>query len=163
SPDTKAWVEQQNGVTFKYLESLPLREAFRNRITELWDYPKVGIPWREGGRFWYYRNSGLQRQAVLFSRSTLDGPPVMVMDPNELSPDGSISLAQAVPSPDGKLLAYALSEGGADWQTVHVRDLATGKDVPGDRVKWVRFSVISWTNDGKGFFYSRFPEPPEGQ
>jgi prolyl oligopeptidase len=162
SPATREWVESQNAVTFRYLESLPLRDAFRRRITELWDYPKVGLPWYEGGRIWYFRNSGLQRQAVLYSRPSLAGAATMVMDPNAMSPDGSISLAQAVPSPDGKWLAYALSEGGADWQTVHVRDLATGTDAP-DVVRWVRFSGISWTHDGQGFFYSRFPVPPAGQ
>ncbi len=162
SADTKAWVDAQNTATLRYLESLPLRETYRKRITELWDYPKVGIPWREGGRIWYFKNSGLQRQAVLYSRASIDGPATMAIDPNALSPDGSISLAQVVPSPDGTSFAYALSEGGADWQTVYVRDLASGKDAP-DSVRWMRFSRISWTNDGKGFFYSRFPTPPEGQ
>jgi prolyl oligopeptidase len=85
-----------------------------------------------------------------------------VLDPNVLSPDGSLSLAQWKPSPDGRLLAYALSEGGADWQTLHVRDLDKGADL-GDQVRWMRFSDISWTKDSKGFFYSRYPEPPKGK
>ena len=163
SDETGTWIQAQNRVTFEYLESLPLRGPFRRRITELWDNPKIGIPWREGGRIWYLKNSGLQRQAVLYSRAGIEAPATVVIDPNALSPDGSISLAQSSPSPDGKLLAYALSEGGADWQTVYVRDLATGGDVAGDSVRWVRFSGISWTRDGKGFFYSRFPAPPEGK
>jgi prolyl oligopeptidase len=162
SGETKAWVEAQNAVTVKYLESQPMREVFRKRITELWDYPKVSVPWREGGRLWYRRNSGLQRQSVVYSRRNINAPRVMVIDPNKLSPDGSISLAQIAPSPDGRLLAYTLSEGGADWQTIHVRDLTTGRDVA-DTVHWVRFSRIAWTHDGKGFFYSRFPAPPEGK
>ncbi|MBI4503858.1 MAG: S9 family peptidase [Gemmatimonadetes bacterium] len=163
SDGTRAWIQAQNKVTFEYLQSLPAREALRRRITELWDYPKVGIPWREGGRIWNFRNAGLQRQAVLYSRAGVEAPAAMIIDPNALSPDGSISLAQAAPSPDGRLLAYSLSEGGEDWQTVYVRDLSTGKDAAGDSVRWMRFSGISWTNDGKGFFYSRFPAPPEGK
>ncbi|HEV8344640.1 MAG TPA: prolyl oligopeptidase family serine peptidase [Candidatus Binatia bacterium] len=162
SAETKAWVKAQNGVTFRYLDSLPMREVFRKRITQLWNYPKVSIPWREGGRIWYRKNSGLQRQSVLYSRVAVKASETMVIDPNVLSPDGSISLAQIAPSPDGKFLAYTLSEGGADWQTVHIRDLATGRDIP-ETVHWMRFSRIAWTNDGKGFFYSRFPVPPEGK
>lgn len=162
SPATRSWIQAQNEVTFGYLESLPLREHFRKRITELWNYPRVGLPWHEGGRIWYFRNTGLQRQAVLYARESLASPGTVVMDPNLLSPDGSVSLSQAVPSPDGRSLAYALSEGGADWQTVHIRDLASGTDYP-DSVSWMRFSGLSWTADGQGFFYSRFPVPPEGQ
>ena len=162
SEETKEWVDAQSAITAKYLESLPLREVFRKRITELWDFPKITVPWREGGRLWYRRNSGLQRQAVVYSRRNINAPRVMVIDPNKLSPDGSISLAQVAPAPDDKLLAYTLSEGGADWQTIHIRNLTTGRDVV-DRVDWVRFSRIAWTHDGKGFFYSRFPAPPQGK
>jgi prolyl oligopeptidase len=159
SLETKAWVEAENTVSFNYLQLLPAREFFRKRITELWNYPKVSIPRREGGRLWYRKNSGLQRQSAVYARTAVKAPETMVIDPNALSPDGSISLGQIAPSPDGKFFAYTLSEGGADWQVVHIRDLATGRDIP-DAVHWVRFSRISWTNDGKGFFYSRFPTPP---
>ena len=162
STETKAWINAQNAIAIKYLESLPLREVFRKRITELWNYPKVSLPRREGGRLWYRRNSGLERQSVVYSRRDINAPRLMVIDPNQLSPDGSISLAQIAPSPNGKFLAYTLSEGGADWQTIHVRDLTTGRDTA-DRVDWVRFSRIAWTHDGKGFFYSRFPTPPQGK
>ena len=162
SAETRAWINAQNEIAIKYLESLPLREVFRKRITELWNYPKVSLPRREGGRLWYRRNSGLERQSVVYSRRDINAPRLMVIDPNQLSPDGSISLAQIAPSPNGKFLAYSLSEGGADWQTIHVRDLTTGRDTA-DRVDWVRFSRIAWTHDGKGFFYSRFPTPPQGK
>ena len=162
APTTAAWVGAQNALTFSYLERLPLREHFRRRITELWDYPKVSLPFREGGRYWYRKNSGLQRQSAVLSRTTLDAPPVEVLDPNAMFPDGSVSLAATAPSPDGRYLAYTLAEGGADWQTVRVRDLASGRDLA-DSVKWMRFSGLSWTHDGNGFFYSRFPEPPKGQ
>jgi prolyl oligopeptidase len=156
------WIAAQNKVTFDYLAKLPLREHFGKRITELWDYPKVSIPVREGGRYFYSKNSGLQRQSPVYMRPSLTEPTTLVLDPNQLSPDGSISLSQWEPSRDGKQLAYGLSEGGADWETLHVRDLDSGKDLS-DEIRWVRFSGISWTNDNKGFFYSRYPEPPKGK
>jgi hypothetical protein len=107
STDTKSWTEAQNSVTHRYLESLPMRRAFHERIAELWNYPKTSVPWREGGRLWYRRNSGLQRQAVVYFRESADAGPVIAFDPNLLSPDGSISLAQFSPSPDGRFLAYS--------------------------------------------------------
>jgi prolyl oligopeptidase len=162
SPDVAAWVAAENQVTFEYLAKLPERDRFKQRITELWNYPKVTIPVHEGGRYFYQKNSGLQRQSPLYVRGTLTAPAELVLDPNVLSPDGSHSLAQWMPSPDGRQLAYGLSEGGADWETIHVRDLASGKDLA-DEVRWMRFSALAWTKDAKGFFYSRYPEPPKGK
>ena len=162
SPAVADWVAAQNRVTFAYLETLPLRDRFKQRITQLWDYPKVGVPVREGGRYFYTKNSGLQRQAPLYMRASLTSEPSLVLDPNVLSPDGTLSLQQWAPSPDGKLLAYGMSEGGADWRTIRIRDVETGKDFS-DEVKWMRFSDLSWTGDSKGFFYSRYPEPPQGK
>jgi prolyl oligopeptidase len=162
SPDVAEWVAAQNAVTSAYLSRLPLRDHFKQRITELWNYPKVSIPIREGGRYFFQKNSGLQRQAPLYLRETLAADSRLVLDPNLLSPDGSLSLTQWMPSPDGRLLAYGISEGGADWRTVYLREIDTGKDLT-DSVKWVRFSGISWTRDAKGFFYSRYPEPPKGK
>jgi prolyl oligopeptidase len=162
SKGVAGWVTAENQVTFDYLAKLPMREHFLRRITQLWDYPKVSIPVREGGRYFYSKNRGLQRQAPVYMRSSLAGPATLVLDPNVLSPDGSVSLAQWTPSRDGRLLAYGLSEGGADWRTLHVRDIDSGKDLP-DEVRWMRFSSISWTKDSKGFFYSRYPEPPKGK
>jgi prolyl oligopeptidase len=156
------WVAAQNQVSFDYLGKLPQREYFRKRITELWDYPKVSIPVYEGGRYFYAKNSGLQRQAPVYVRSSLTAPASLVIDPNVLSPDGSLSLAQWAPSRDGRLLAYGVSEGGADWETLHIREVDSGKDFP-DEVRWMRFSGISWTKDNQGFFYSRYPEPPKGK
>jgi prolyl oligopeptidase len=155
-------VAAQNQVSFDFLAKLPMREHFLTRITELWNYPRVSIPVREGGRYFYAKNSGLQRQAPVYLRSSLTSPAALVIDPNQLSPDGSVSLALWAPSHDGKLLAYGLSAGGADWHTLHVRDVDSGKDLP-DEVRWTRFSGISWTKDGTGFFYSRYPEPPAGK
>ena len=162
SAEVAQWVAAQNKVTFEYLDKLPLREHFKQRITELWNYPKVSVPVREGARYFYLKNSGLERQSPLYMREGLASEPKLVIDPNVLSPDGSLSLAQWKPSPDGRMLAYGIAEGGADWQTLHVRDIDKGQALP-DEVKWMRFSEISWTKDGKGFFYSRYPEPPQGK
>ena len=162
SPEVKSWIEAENAITFKYLESLPLRGELRKRITELWNYPKVSMPYYEGGRWFYSRNTGLQRQSVMYSRASLAGPSAVVLDPNALSPDGSVALSGFVPSPDGRHFAYGQSQGGSDWSTYYVRALAGGKQLP-DTIRWVKFSGISWTKDGKGFFYGRYPEPPAGQ
>ena len=137
--------------------------ASTQRLTELWNYPRVSVPSVEGGQLFYTKNTGLQRQAPLFMRAGLAGAADAGRSiRTSISPDGSLSLAQCEPSPDAKLLAYGLSEGGADWHTIQVRDIDTGKDLS-DEVKWMRFSDISWTKDAKGFFYSRYPEPPQGQ
>ena len=163
--DSKAvadWIAAQNAVTFRYLDALPIRDKIKARITQLWDYPKVSTPFIEAGRLFYRRNSGLQKQSPLYVRASLTAPPTPVLDPNLLWPDGSTSLAGTAPSPDGKFLAYMTSEGGADWEIVHVRDLSSSRDL-NDVIKWMRFSGFAWTKDSKGFFYSRYPEPPAGK
>jgi prolyl oligopeptidase len=160
--DTKRWIEAQNAVTRTYLDALPMRAHFVRRITELWNYPRIGVPFREAGRLWYRRNSGLQRQSPLYSRASLGDSARLVLDPNELSPDGSLALTVTVPSPDGRYLAVGLSEGGSDWRTVHIRDLASGA-VLSDTVRFIKFSGVVWTKDGRGFFYSRYPEPAAGE
>ena len=159
APAVAGWVAAQNAVTTPYLASLPLQAHFRARLTALWNYPRTGIPEIQSGRLFYSRNSGLQRQAPVYMRAGPDAPAELVLDPNAISADGSVSLAQYAPSPDARLLAYALAEGGADWRTIRVRDIAAGRDLP-DEVRWMRFSEIAWTHDGKGFFYSSYPEPP---
>ena len=160
--DVADWVAAQNALSFGYLSALPMRDVLKRRITELWNYPKVSVPFREGGRLFYRKNTGLERQSRVFMRTSLSAAPKLLIDPNTLSPDGSVSLGQIAPSPDGKYVAYTLSEGGADWATIHVRDIATSRDLA-DTVRWMRFSGLSWTKDGKGFFYSRYPEPPKGK
>ena len=159
SPEVAAWVAAQNAVTRAHLDSLPLREPLVRRLTELWNYSRTAVPVTENGVLFYARNTGLQRQAPVYMRKGADGAPALALDPNALSPDGSVSLAHFAPSPDATLLAYASAEGGADWETIRVRDLATGED-RADEVRWVRFSDLSWTRDSRGFFYSRYPEPP---
>jgi prolyl oligopeptidase len=162
SPDTKAWIAAQNAVTLPLLEKLPQRAALLARLTQLWNYPRTGVPVEEAGQLFYRHNTGLQKQAPLYRRASPTAQPELLLDPNTLSADGSVSLADWRPSPDGRYLAYALSQGGADGAEVRVRNMATGSDLP-DVVSWYRFSAISWTKDSKGFFYGRFPEPPEGQ
>jgi prolyl oligopeptidase len=162
SPEVAEWVKAENAVTTPYLAALPGRDALDARITALYNFPRTSAPFWEGGRWFYTRNTGLQKQDVWYSRATLDGEEKLLLDPNQLSPDGSTALAGVFPAPDGKHYAYGLSEGGSDWVTVHVRDFATGKDTA-DVVKWVKFGDPAWTKDGQGFFYSRFPEPPAGK
>ena len=162
SPEVAQWVAAENRVTSEYLATLPDRDPFKARMTELWNYPRVSVPFWEGGHWFYRRNSGLQRQAVVYTRDALDGPERMLLDPNQLSPDGSIALADFSPSPDGTHFAYGQSQGGSDWVTLYVRELATGANTA-DTIRWVKFSSASWTKDGKGFFYSRYPEPPKGK
>ncbi len=160
--DVAQWVKAENAVTEKFLATLPMRERFRSRITELWNYPKVGLPFREANRLFYTKNSGLQKQSVYYMRASLDAPEQIVIDPNVLSPDGSVALSLFAPSPDGRYLAYGQSQGGSDWSTVYVRTL-TGNRQLSDTVKWLKFSGVSWTKDGNGFFYSRFPTPEAGK
>ena len=163
SPQTLAWVRAQNQFTSSYFAQFPLRDSLRSRLTELFNYARFGVPQIiPGNRLFYRRNTGLQNQSVLYMRTGLDGVPLIILDPNSLSTDGSIAFDEWAPSPDGRYLAYALAQGGADWRTIHVRDLASMRDVP-DTLRWVRFSGLSWTRDGRGFFYSRYPEPPQGK
>ena len=158
SEETRNWVEAENKLSFGYLAAIPARNALKERLTKLWNYEKYGTPFKEGNRYFYTRNSGLQNQAVLYTVTALDGQPQMVLDPNTLSADGTVALSGRQVSPDGKFMAYSLSASGSDWQEWKVRDVETSKDLS-DHLKWVKFSGASWTRDGKGFFYSRYDEP----
>ncbi|WP_020652344.1 prolyl oligopeptidase family serine peptidase [Massilia niastensis] len=160
SAETKSWVEAQNKVTQAYLAQIPQREAIRQRLTQLWNYERYSVPSKEGGRYFYTRNDGLQNQAVLYTMKKLGDQPRVLLDPNTLAADGTVALAGAEVSPDGKLLAYSTAASGSDWNEIRVRDIETGKDLV-DHVKWVKFSRTAWTKDGKGFFYSRYDEPKE--
>ncbi|HLI19035.1 MAG TPA: prolyl oligopeptidase family serine peptidase [Rhodanobacteraceae bacterium] len=163
NPQLKTWVETENKLTDDYLAKIPVRGWIQHRLTELWNYAKEGTPDQlKNGMLFFGRNSGLQNQNVVYVQDSPNAKPRVLIDPNELSPDGSIQLKFGVPSPDGKYYAYALSKGGSDWETIHVMDVATGKQLP-DTVDWVKFSGIAWTNDNKGFFYSRYPQPPGGE
>ncbi|MFO0846090.1 MAG: prolyl oligopeptidase family serine peptidase [Gemmataceae bacterium] len=162
SKDVADWVAAQNKVTFGFLGRIPQRKALQKRITEQWNYERYSPPFKQGGRYFFTRNDGLQNQSVLYTTGeSLDGEPRVLLDPNKLSKDGTVALAGLSVSPDGKLLAYSVAESGSDWNTWHVLDVETGK-VRDDLVRWVKFSGASWTKDGKGFFYSRFDEPKGG-
>ncbi len=160
--ETNAWIDAQNAATSAILDDLPDRAAIARRLTALWDFPRTGLPLREAGQLWYRHNTGLQKQAPLYRRASVSAKPELLLDPNAMSADGGVALAEWRPSPDGRYLAYALSEGGADWADVRVREIATGRDLP-EVLRWFRFSEISWTKDSKGFYYARFPEPPAGK
>ena len=161
SAETKAWVAAQNQVTDKFLEAMPQRLPARRIYTELYNFERYGIPFQEGGRYFWSRNDGLQQQNVLYTARSLKEAPVVALDPNGFSKDGTVALSGAVPSRDGKLLAYGVAGAGSDWQVWKVRDLATGQDLE-DKIDWVKFSSAAWTADGKGFFYSRYDAPKEG-
>jgi prolyl oligopeptidase len=161
SADTKAWVEAQNKLTFDYLEKIPQRAQIKGRLTKLWDFDRYGVPFKEGGRYFYTRNTGLQNQSVLYTFESLNGEPRVLLDPNALSADGTVALAGTTISDDGNMMAYGLAASGSDWTEWKVRDVATAKDRE-DVLKWVKFSGASWTPDGKGIFYSRYDEPKSG-
>ena len=161
SAETKAWVVEQNKVTDKFLEAMPQRLPVRRIYTELYNFERFGIPFQEGGRYFWSRNDGLQQQNVYYWAQSLKDSPQVALDPNAMSKDGTVALTGIAPSRDGKLLAYGVAGAGSDWQTWKVRDLATGQDLP-DTIEWVKFSGASWTADGKGFFYARYDAPKEG-
>jgi prolyl oligopeptidase len=158
STQTKAWVEAQNKVTFAYLNEIPERDSIKKRLTKLWNYERYSIPSREGDRYFYTKNNGLQNQSVVYTTKSLNEDGKVLLDPNTLSTDGTVALTGTRYTKDGKLMAYGLAASGSDWQEWHVRDVETGKDLP-DVIKWVKFSGASWALDGKGFYYSRYDEP----
>jgi len=162
SEATRAWIEAENKITNAFLDAIPQREAIRERLTQLWDYEKFSPPGQKGGKLFFTHNTGLQNQSVLFALDSIDGEPRLLLDPNTLSSDGTVALTGAVPSEDGKLLAYGVAAAGSDWNEWKVRDIQTGDDLD-DHLKWIKFSSASWTPDGKGFFYGRFPEPEPGE
>lgn len=159
SEQTAKWVEEQNTVTYNYIDQIPYRDAIANRLEELWNYEKFGTPFKKGNRYYYFKNSGLQNQSVLYGTDDLAAEPKEIIDPNKFSSDGTSSLANYGFSKDGKYFAYGVSEGGSDWRTIYIKDLETGK-LLSERVEWVKFSGISWHENG--FFYSRYPKPKAG-
>jgi prolyl oligopeptidase len=160
SEETRAWVEAQNTVTFAYLEQIAARERIKQRLTRLWDFEKYDVPFKRGGRYFLFKNDGLQNQSVLYTLPSLDAEPRVLLDPNTLSPDGTVALSGLAPTEDGRLMAYGLSASGSDWQEWKVRDVESGADLD-DHLRWIKFSGASWTHDGLGFFYSRYDEPNE--
>ena len=162
SEATRKWIEAENKLTFDYLANIPERKRINERLTALWNYERYGVPFREGGNYFFSKNTGLQNQSVLFVAPKLPGDSRALLDPNTLSPDGTVALSGLAVPDDGKLLAYGLATAGSDWQEWKVRDIASGKELSDD-VKWVKFSGASWAHDGSGFFYSRYDEPKSEQ
>ncbi len=158
--NVKAWVKEQNKVTFAYLEKIPARNVFKKRLEEIFDYPKVGSPMKVGDYYFYYKNSGLQNQAVIYYKKGLDGAEEVFIDPNALSENGTVSIGLAGFSNDNKYVTYSISQAGSDWQEFKVMEIATKKEM-NDVLKWVKFSGATWYKDG--FFYSRYPTPAKGK
>ena len=158
SPESRAWIEAQNRLTEAYLAAIPARATIRDRLTKLWNYPKYGAPFRKAQRYFFFKNDGLQNQSVLYKQVSLTADPETLLDPNLLSQDGTVAISTLAVSDDGRLLAYGTSASGSDWEEFRVRDVATASD-RSDHLKWIKFSGASWTKDGAGFFYSRYPEP----
>jgi prolyl oligopeptidase len=158
--DSRAWIEAENKLTFAFLNEIPERAKIKDRLTKLWDYEKYSSPFKEGDRYFYFKNDGLQNQDVFYTLKSLNDNPRVLLDPNALSKDGTIALSGLAVSRDGRHLAYGLSTAGSDWMEWKVRDIESGKDLS-DQIKWVKFSGASWTKDGEGFFYSRYDEPNE--
>ena len=162
SEEVAEWVEAQNKVTFDYLAEIPERERIKRRLTEIWNSEKYDTPFKRGGRYYYYRNDGLQNQSVLYTMESLGSEPRVLIDPNKWSEDGTIAIAGASFSDDGKYITYGISEAGSDWQTWRVMEIETGR-VLEDKIKWVKYAGTSWTSDSKGFFYGRHNEPEEAE
>jgi prolyl oligopeptidase len=162
SKDVAAWIEAENRVTAAYLDAIPERQRIRERLTEIWNYPKYTLPRKIAGQYFYSKNDGLQNQSVLYKLETLDGQPKLLLDPNTWSKDGTIALAGIALTDDAKYLGYGVAEAGSDWSHWKVLDVASGK-IHDDEIRWVKFGGASWTHDDQGFFYSRFPEPKKGE
>ncbi|KAM3341576.1 prolyl endopeptidase [Capsicum galapagoense] len=162
SKETKEFVEKQVILTDSVLKTCEIRDKLREKLTKLLDFPKYNVPFRAGDKYFYFHNTGLQPQKVLYVQDSLDGKPEVLLDPNTLSDDGTVALSMCAVSKDAKYLAYGISSSGSDWVTIKVMRVEDKRDEP-DTISWVKFSNISWTCDSKGFFYSRYPAPKNGE
>ena len=161
SPETQAWIEAQNALTYGYLDQIPDRDPIFNRLQALWDYPKMGAPFKRGGRYFQFRNSGLQNQDVLYVMADATDVGTVLIDPNALSQDGTVALTGIGVSWDGNWIAYATSASGSDWKTWHVRSVPTGEDLS-EAIEWSKFSGVAWLPDSSGFLYGRYAAPAAG-
>jgi len=159
SAETEEWVKEENKITNEYLSKIPFRDELNKCLTEIWNYPKYGVPFKRGGKYFFFKNDGIQNQSVLYMQNKLDEEPVVLLDPNKLSEDGTVALAGLGVNKDGKYLAYSTASGGSDWNEIYVMEIKNHKLLE-DHINWVKFSGISWKGDG--FFYSAYDEPKEG-
>jgi prolyl oligopeptidase len=160
SAQTKAWVEDQNRVTFAYLEEIPYREKLKARLTELYNYPRISAPFRRGETYFFTKNDGLQNQNVYYIQKGVNGTPEVFLDPNKFSTDGTSVLSAFSLSKDGQYVAYGISQGGSDWVTLHVMEVDSRQKLS-DEIQWSKASGVAW--QGNGFYYSRYPEPEKGK
>ncbi len=160
APESRKWIEAENKITFDFLNTIPERDGIKKRLTEVWDYQRFGVPFKEKNRYFFSKNSGLQNQNVLYTTTNFFEQSHELLDPNLLAKDGTVALAGFDVSDDAKLMAYGLATSGSDWQQWKVREVETGKDRP-DLLDWIKFSNTSWKKDGSGFFYSRYDKPEE--
>lgn len=156
SDETAAWVKAENAVTQDYLSQIPYRDQVRERLTELWNFPKYGVPQKIGDYYFFFENDGLRNQSILYRQKGLDGTPEVFLDPNTLSDQGTVALVDLSFSKDDRYLAYAAAASGSDWVEIRVMETATGRTLP-DVIRWVKFSGATWSGDG--FYYSAYDEP----
>ena len=160
SAETKAWIEDQNRVTFAYLDRIPYREKLKARLTQLYNYPRISAPFRRGDTYFFTKNDGLQNQSVFYIQKGENGTAEVFLDPNKFSADGTSVLSAFSLSRDGKYVAYGISQGGSDWVTLTVMEVASRRKLA-DEIRWMKASGVSWQGDG--FYYSRYPEPEKGR
>jgi len=163
SKQTKAWVQKQNSFTDRYFRKIPFRNKIEKRLTELWNYPTLSMPFKKGEKIYFYKNDGLQNQSIFYVKNNIEDPDslaTVVIDPNKLSNDGTVALSGIYFSNDHKYLGYSISKSGSDWREFHVKDLSTGKNL-NDRLTWIKFSGMAWSGDG--FYYKTFPKPEQGK
>ncbi len=160
APESRKWIEAEDKLTLDFLATIPERDAIKKRLTEVWDYERFGVPFKEKNRYFFSKNSGLQNQNVLYTTTNFFEKPRELLDPNVLAKDGTIALGGVDVTDNAKLMAYGLATAGSDWQQWKVRDVETGKDRQ-DLLDWIKFSNTSWKKDGSGFFYSRYDKPDE--
>jgi len=158
APETQNWVTKQNKLTSNFLAAVPVREKIKTRLTALLNYPRYSTTYKQGGRYFFWKNDGIQNQPVLYVQQTLESEPNVVINPNSLSEDGTIAVTTIAVSEDGTLLAYAISRSGSDWQEIKIRSIDSREDYD-EILQWCRFTSIAWKHDNTGFFYNRFPDP----
>ena len=160
SPESRQWIDAENKITLDFLKTIPERDGIKKRLTEVWDFERFSVPFKESDQYFFSKNSGLQNQNVLYTAKNFSEKPRELLDPNLLAKDGTMALGGMDVTDDAKLMAYGLASSGSDWQQWKVRDIASGKD-RSDVIDWVKFSSASWKKDGSGFFYSRYDKPDE--